>query len=316
MPKPYVAINQVIVKNEPKTFEMFQSVGPKVCMTTARHKGFVGFQNHIEIGVVPMGTRYGAAKMDMLKESSTMGLYQYTMWKDWKDHEEMHKQNWSSLFRLCYSCMSQVVWGPWEPLYEITMADMPLNTEMTDFTVMVGQKFASGDALSLPPISQPYGKRVVTYGEHVVKEGMEKEFEETLSRLLPMFKRAPGFLGYMVLKEIGASPLGSLQLSAKSWHQMLESANGMDVPDPNGNFSPEQARNKPQKYVVHMEWSSTDAAQFGLGRVFLSPEYREIHDQIVDTLIYGPYIRVLNPVMEGSFWREYLNEVNLQKATW
>lgn len=311
MKKPYVAINMAEVLNEQKTLDLFARVGPKVCMVTARHPGFVGFQNHVQLGVVPFGTRFGGAKMDMVKDMKTIMLFQYTFWKNWKDHEEMHKQNWANLFRLCLQCSDQMVWGPYEPLYEIVYADMPLNTEMTDFTVMIGKKFAAGEYTQIPPISQPYGKRVVAFGEHVVKEGLESKFEEAAIKTLEMLKAAPGFLGGMILKEIGVSPYGSLQLNAKGFHQILETANGMDVPEPETIYEADEFRNRPQRYVIHTEWSNTDALMFGLGRVLIHPEVRQVHDRVLDTLVQGPYVRVLNPLMEGTFWREYLNEYHL-----
>jgi sulfur oxygenase/reductase len=307
MPRPYVAINMAELKNEQRTFELFNSIGPKVCMVTARHPGFVGFQNHVQQGILPFGNRFGGAKVDMMKESSSIIILQYTFWKNWQDHEEMHKQNWSFLFRLCYSCMSQVILGPWEPLYEIIYADMPLNTEMSDFTALVGKKFAEGKPLDIPVISQPYGKRVVAYAEHTVKPGREKEFENAIIETLKMFKRAPGFLGAMILKEIGVSPLGSFQFGAKGFHELLETE-GIEVPDPNDvTFNAPEAKSYPPNYIVHLEWANEEALQFGMGRVLVSPEYRRVHDEALNTLIRGPYVRVLRPVMEGTFWREYLN---------
>ena len=202
MPKPYVAINEVEMLNNETTMNMFQQVGPKVCQVTARHPGFVGFQNHMQFGIIPLGTRYGGGSMDMTK-MDTMNVYQYTMWKSIKDHEDMHRENFTSIFRLCSSCLSQVVYGPWEPLYEIVDADIPLNTEMTDFTVMFGKKFAAGDPSGVPPISMPYGKRTIAMSEHTVKAGMEKEFESGIEEVMKDFSHAPGYLGYMILKEVG-----------------------------------------------------------------------------------------------------------------
>jgi sulfur oxygenase/reductase len=59
--------------------------------------------------------------------------------------------------------------------------------------------------LEIPVISQPYGKRVVAFGEHTVIPGKEKQFEDAIIKTLEMFKRVPGFLGAMLLKEIGVS---------------------------------------------------------------------------------------------------------------
>jgi len=48
-----------------------------------------------------MGNRWGGTKLDMRQDLKTLMLMQYTFWRDWKDHEEMHRQNWANLFRLC-----------------------------------------------------------------------------------------------------------------------------------------------------------------------------------------------------------------------
>ncbi len=306
MPKPYVAINIVEMLNNETTMNMFQQVGPKVCMVTARHPGFVGFQNHVQFGVIPLGTRYGGASMDMTK-MSTMNVYQYTMWKNIKDHEDMHRENFSSIFRLFSSCLSQVVYGPWEPLFEIVDADMPLNTDMMDFTVMFGKKFAAGDPSGVPPISQPYGRRTIALSEHTVKKGMEKDFESNIVEVMKDFRNAPGFLGYMILKEIGVSAVGSFQLKAQGIHEALES-NGEVPQHQEGAFSYEEAKPTPPEYFVHMEWASPQDAQFGIARVLFKHETRVLHDKVLDTLIRGPYIRLLNPMMEGTSWREYLNQ--------
>ncbi len=37
-------------------------VGPKVCITTATHPGFVGFQANVLTGILPLAGRYGGGK--------------------------------------------------------------------------------------------------------------------------------------------------------------------------------------------------------------------------------------------------------------
>jgi len=305
MPKPYVAINIAEVLNNEATQQMFQQVGPKVCQVTARHPGFVGFQAHTQFGIIPLGTRFGGGSMDMTK-MDTMRMYQYTMWKSIKDHEDMHRENFSSIFRLCSSCFTQLTWGPVEPLYEIVDADMPVNTEMTDFTVMFGQKFAAGDPSGVPPISMPYGKRTIALSDHAVIPGREKEFESNIEEVMKDFSHAPGYLGYMILKQVGVSAVGSFQLKAKGIHETLES-NGEVPKDSEGAFTYDQAKATPTEYAVHMEWASPQDAMFGIGRVLFAHPAREMHDKVLDTLTYGPYIRLLNPMMEGTTWRDYLN---------
>ncbi|WP_330218518.1 sulfur oxygenase reductase family protein, partial [Acidiplasma aeolicum] len=100
--------------------------------------------------------------------------------------------------------------------------------------------------------------------------------------------------------------VGSFQLKAKGIHETLES-NGEVPKDQEGAFKPEEAVPTPPEYRVHMEWSSPEDAMFGIGRVLFAHPARELHDKVLDTLIRGPYIRLLNPMMEGTTWREYLN---------
>ena len=65
-----------------------------------------------------------------------------------------------------------------------------------------------------------------------------------------------------------------------------------------GAFTYDEAKPTPPEYRVHMEWGSPSDAMFGIGRVLLAHPAREIHDKVLDTLIRGPYIRLLNPMME------------------
>jgi sulfur oxygenase/reductase len=89
-------------------------------------------------------------------------------------------------------------------------------------------------------------------------------------------------------------------------HESLES--GGEVPtQQEGSFTYDEAKPTPPEYRVHMEWGSPSDAMFGIGRVLFAHPAREIHDKVLDTLIRGPYIRLLNPMMEGTTWREYLN---------
>ncbi len=306
MPRPIVAINDAKIVNQPSSFNMFESVGPKVCMVTANHSGFVGFQNHVQIGVFPMGGRYGAAKMDMHAELNPLGIRQYTMWKNWQDHEEMHYEQFDSIFRLCANCLGMIIEGPWENLYEITSADLPDNMAMTDVPSRLGASFMAGatpDAVSLP-----YGQRVIAGSDHSVIPGREQEFETAMEDLMQMFKRAPGFLGYMVLKQIGASAIGSFQLNPEGIHQALQTTGEYPPRNKEGNFQLIEAKATPAEYIVHMEWQDLNSAMMGISRVVINTKFRAQHDRVLATLIKGPYVTLWNPMMEDTSWREYLHE--------
>jgi len=63
----YIAINMSKVVNSPESFAQMHQVGPRVCITTASHPGFVGFQANYQTGVLPLAGRYGGSAVDMLQ---------------------------------------------------------------------------------------------------------------------------------------------------------------------------------------------------------------------------------------------------------
>jgi sulfur oxygenase/reductase len=306
MPRPIVAINEAKVLNAPSSFEMFQAVGPKVCMVTANHPGFVGFQNHVQIGVFPMGGRYGAASMDMHEELNPIGLRQYTMWKTWQDHEEMHYEQFDSIFRLCSACLGMVIEGPWENLYEIVSHDLPENMTMTDVPSKLGAAFMAGERPAA--VSLPYGQRVIAAADHSIIPGREAEFEAAATELMDMFGSVPGFVGYMILKQIGASAIGSFQLNPEGLHQALQTRGDYPPRNKDGNFELIDAKTSPGEYTVHMEWQDPNAAMMGISRVVVNHRFRSQHDKVLASLVRGPYITMWNPMMEDTSWREYLHE--------
>lgn len=305
MASTFIAINEARVANEPQSFQVFESVGPKVCMVTANHPGFTGFQNHVQIGVFPMGGRYGGAKMDMHETLNPIGLRQYTMWKNWQDHEEMHYDEFDSIFRLCSSCLGMVIEGPWEDIYEIVSHNLPENVAMTDVPASLGAAFMASQPV--PVVSMPYGQRVIAASDHSIIPGREKEFENHIHDLMEMFRKAPGFLGYMVLKQMGASAIGSLQLHPEGIHQALQTRGDYPPRNKEGNFKLLEAKSTPTKYTVHMEWQDLNTAMMGISRVVINHQYRAQHDKALATVLKGPYITLWNPLMEDTSWREHLH---------
>src|SRR6056297_187816 len=129
---PIIAINISKVSNTPESYQLMQKVGPKVCITTAKHPGFLGFEQLLQTGIHPMGGRFGGGALDMRETLNPIGMYQYTVWKDVKSHEEMHYQQFDTIYELCGACLDMLVEGPWEPLYEIRSSDLPPVLAMTD----------------------------------------------------------------------------------------------------------------------------------------------------------------------------------------
>ena len=54
-----LALNMSKVVNTEESFNLMHKVGPRVCITTATHPGFVGFMANIQTGILPLAGRYG-----------------------------------------------------------------------------------------------------------------------------------------------------------------------------------------------------------------------------------------------------------------
>ena len=124
--------------------------------------------------------------------------YQYTMWKRWQDHDEFHAQQFSRIFELCTSCLEMVVEGPWEPVYAIVKAKMAPVRSMGQIADL-GKDFIQQKDFVRFATTQ----RCVAIGEHTVVPGREEAFEEGAIKTMEALSDSTGFLGYMILKQIG-----------------------------------------------------------------------------------------------------------------
>ena len=82
----YLALNMSKVVNNEESFTLMHKVGPRVCITTATHPGFVGFMANFQTGILPLAGRYGGGSIHMENALNPVRNYQYTMWKRWQDH--------------------------------------------------------------------------------------------------------------------------------------------------------------------------------------------------------------------------------------
>lgn len=308
---PIIAINQARIANRPDSYDTMMHVGPKVCITTASHPGFLGFEQLLQIGIHPMAGRYGGGAMDMRNSKpplNPMGMYQYTVWRDVHSHEEMHHDNFDTIYELCGHCLDMVIEGPWEPYYEITAADLPQLMSMTDVPAILGRSFAEQQPVPKVALS---GQRIVVLGDHWVMHGHEHEFEDGAKDALTWMKaNVPGMVGWMVLKQFGVSAIGSFQLDPEG---MLKATLGANPPKYNTNYGaqvhdkPPIPAQTPAQYLVHMEWESPDHAHMGLGHALVDYELRKIHnDGVLRHLDRGPYYQVFAPMMEQGLWRRHL----------
>ncbi len=305
---PIVAINQSKVVNRPESFATMMKVGPKVCITTASHPGFLGFEQLLQTGMHPMAGRYGGGAVDMRDTINPMAMYQYTVWQDVKSHEEMHHDNFKEIYELCGSCLDMVIEGPWEPYYEIVRSDLPRIMGMTDVPAQLGAAFAAQKPVSKVALAS---QRCIALGDHWVTDGHEKDFEKgAVATLTWMKENIPGMVGWMILKQFGVSAIGSFQLDPEGMMKATLGANPPAYATNHGTAIPDKPQipgQRPTQYLVHMEWESPEMAHMGIGYAMVDYELRQIHNHgVLAHLDRGPYYLFFAPMMEQGQWRRKL----------
>jgi len=305
---PVIAINQSRIANTPESYETMHKVGPKVCITTAKHPGFLGFDQLLQTGIHPMAGRYGGGALDMHDTLNPIGMFQYTVWKDVKSHEEMHYQQFDTIYELCLHCTNMLIEGPWEPLYEVIASDLPAVTSMTDVPNVMGSAFSRQQPV--PKVALAH-QRAVVLGDHWVMHGHESDFERGVIEVMKWLKsEAPGMLGWMVLKQMGVSAIGSFQFDPEG---MTKATLGANPPRYNTNYGdqpldePPIPAQKPSQYFVHMEWESPEHAHQGLGKSLVNNELLQLHNQgVLAHVDRGPYYQIFASMMEEGTWRKHL----------
>jgi len=295
----YIAINKSRVVNSPESLQIMQEVGPRVCILTASSPGFLGFQANYQTGILPLAGRYGGAKLHMERELNPIRNYQYTVWRTAEDHGRFHEENFAKVFELCVACLPMVVEGPWEPVYSVVGGRLPPIRSMGQIADL-----AEDAAAQRGRVRFATPDRVVALAEHSVKPGEEAAFEQGAIATMEALSGATGFLGYVVLKNIGVNPWGSFMLDPASTVAMLETLGANPPRNPKANFEMRQAAPTPAEYLIHSEWESAELAQLGLGRTLVNRDVRRIHNEgVLAHLIRGPYVVLFSVMMEEPSWR-------------
>jgi sulfur oxygenase/reductase len=298
----YLALNMSKVANNEESFRLMKRVGPRVCITTATHPGFAGFQANIQTGILPLAGRYGGGKVHMEKELNPIRNYQYTMWRRWEDHDDFHVQQFDRIFELCGSCLGMVIEGPWEPVYRVVQAKMPPVRSMGQITDLAKD---IQERKELIRFATP--QRCVAMAEHTVMPGKEKPFEVGAIATMEALSDSTGFLGYMILKQIGVCALGSFMMDPKSMGESLETLGANPPADPKPLFRTPEGMPSPPEYLIHSEWDAAEMAQLGFAKVLVNHRIRRVHDDgVMAHLIRGPYIMFFQPMMEEPGWRSML----------
>jgi sulfur oxygenase/reductase len=149
--------------------------------------------------------------------------------------------------------------------------------------------------------------RCVAIAEHTVAPGKEKAFEKGAIETMEALSDSTGFLGYMILKQIGVCALGTFMLDPVSMAETLQTLGANPPKNPKPLFKTRGAMPSPPEHLIHSEWDATEMAQLGFAKVLVNHNIRKIHDDsVMANLIRGPYIMFFQPMMEEPGWRSFL----------
>ena len=296
--KLYVAINRVLVKNDPNLMKMMKQASAKMCLATSLSKGFRGFDLMGQIGSCPMGMRW-AASSDMREELSHIWIDQITYWDSWEAHEKFHETFEDVVVESCAKCGDVLLDGPEEPIYRIVASTLP---KLISKNQMLKRGFDNkGDTSGYALDS---GETVTVMAQHLLRPGKEKIFEEAEVQVLDKLMETSGVLGYQILKRIGLSTLGS-------GHATTESMMA-DMMDPSGPKLKRTAEvwegyTVPAQYLVMVEFDSLQAAQRGMPHVNVNPEILFIHGpKVFDNLLRLPSVYISGSMFAEHTYREIL----------
>ncbi len=298
----YVAINCVLVKNDPNLMSMMKQASSKMCLATALTPGFRGFDLMRQMGACPMGMRW-AANTDMGQALSHIWIDQFTYWDSWQAHEAFHETFEDVVVDACARCGEVLLEGPEEPVYRVVHSSLPKLISQNQWLQKHLQGTAAGYAIDS-------GKTVTVMATHRIKPGKEAEFEAAEIGTMEKLKESTGMVGYMILKRIGQSTLGSGHATVAS---MLE-----DMKDSSGSKLKRTAEvwegyTLPAEYLVMVEWESLCDAQGGMPHVNVKPELLFIHGpKVLDNCLAMPTVRMSTSMFREQTYREVLNQASAQ----
>lgn len=302
----YVAINRVLVKNDPHLMSMMKQASAKMCLATAMTPGFAGFDLMRQLGACPMGLRWGASS-DMSESLSHIWIDQFTYWDSVEAHELFHETFEDVVVEACSKCGEVLLDGPEEPVYRIVHSELPKLVSKTQLLKKGFDKKGNTDGYALDS-----GETVMVMAQHIIKPGKESEFEEAEVQVMQMLKETSGVLGFQILKRIGVSTLGSAHATVES---MLE-----DMKDSSGSKLKRTAEvwegyTLPAQYLVLVEFDSLQAAQRGMPHVNVKPEILYLHGmKVFNNCVRLPSVYISTSMFSEHSYREILNGSKGKKA--
>ena len=294
----YVAINRVLVNNDPDLMSMMKQASSKMCLATALTPGFKGFDLMKQIGACPMGMRWGASS-DMGDRLSHIWIDQVTYWESWEAHENFHETFEDVVVDTCAKCGNVLLEGPEEPIYRVVYSDLPKLISMNQWL----RRSAAGESDGYAVDS---GKTVTVMALHKVRPGQEEEFETGETATMEKLKESTGMVGCQILKRIGLSTLGSGHATVESLLEKLKNSTGCKLQRTADVW---EGYTVPAEYLVMVEWESLHDAQGGMPHVNVKPELLFIHGpKVLNNCLHMPNVRLADSMFREQTYREILNK--------
>lgn len=294
----YVAINRVLIKNDPNLMSMMKQASSKMCLTTALTPGFRGFDLMKQLGSCPMGMRWGASS-DMGDQLSHIWIDQFTYWDSWQAHEDFHETFEDVVVDTCAKCGEVLLEGPEEPVFRVVHSNLPKLISMNQWL----KKSQSGGADGFAVDS---GKTVTVMATHRIKPGKEAEFEAAEIETMSKLQESTGMLGFMILKRIGQSTLGSGHATVESMMEDLKDSSGSKL---KRTAEVWEGYTIPAEYLVMVEWESIEAAQGNMPHVNVKPEILFIHGpKVLNNCLQVPTVRMADSMFREQTYREILQD--------
>lgn len=294
----YVAINRVLVNNDPDLMSMMKQASSKMCLATALTPGFKGFDLMKQIGACPMGMRWGASS-DMGDRLSHIWIDQVTYWESWEAHENFHETFEDVVVDTCAKCGDVLLEGPEEPIYRVVYSDLPKLISMNQWL----RRSAGGESDGYAVDS---GKTVTVMALHKVRPGQEEEFEAGETATMEKLKESTGMVGCQILKRIGLSTLGSGHATVESLLEKLKNSTGCKLQRTADVW---EGYTVPAEYLVMVEWESLHDAQGGMPHVNVKPELLFIHGpKVLNNCLHMPNVRLADSMFREQTYREILNK--------
>lgn len=293
----YVAINKVLVKNDPNLMRMMKQASAKMCLATSLTPGFSGFDLMKQVGSCPMGMRWGASS-DMTDELSHIWIDQVTYWDSWESHENFHETFEDVIVDTCARCGDVLLDGPEEPVYRIVKSSLPSLVSLTQWLRKNAEGKADGYAVDS-------GKTVMVQATHKIIPGKETEFEEGEIATMEGLKSTSGMIGYQILKRIGLSTLGSGHATVESIMEDMKDSSGTNL---KRTAEVWEGYTIPAEYLVLVEWESLCAAQDGMPHVNVRPDLLFIHGpKVLNNCLHMPSVKISDSMFREQSYRDILN---------